>query len=312
MRDLIIIGGGAAGLSAAMYALSKQLDVLLIAKNIGGKAGWQRRIAGQRVGEPDPAEATVRLFADRLTAEVGHTMHDTVERVTKADEGFVVETSQHGPQRALAVIIATGVTPVPLDAPGALDLVGYGLGYSTATHAHLLAGKTVAAIGTTRRLLRGVNELSRIARKVYLISPVINGLMTPQGMAIQNRVNVEVLDHYQVKQIHGSFQVQAVDVTHNAITRHLEVDAVFVDLGLHPNSTLVRDLVRVDLSGFIHVDADGATSVPGLYAAGDVTDAIGEQILIAVGQGARAAVSAYDYLLSEPAYLRADGIRLEA
>ncbi|HEU4323657.1 MAG TPA: NAD(P)/FAD-dependent oxidoreductase [Roseiflexaceae bacterium] len=312
MRDLIIIGGGAAGLSAAMYALSKQIDVLLIAKNIGGKAGWQRRIAGQHVGEPDPAEATVRLFADRLTAEVGHTMHDTVERVSKAEEGFVVETTQHGPLRALAVIVATGVTPVALDAPGAPDLVGYGLGYSTATHAHLLAGKTVAAIGTTSRLLRGVNELSRIAHKVYLISPVINGLMTPQGLAIQNRPNVEVLEHYQVRKIHGLFQVQAVDVTCDAITRHLEVDAVFVDLGLHPNSAAVRDLAHVDLSGFIHVDADGATSVPGLYAAGDVTDAIGEQILIAVGQGARAAVSAYDYLLNEPAYLRSDAVRLEA
>lgn len=306
MRDMIIIGGGASGLSAAMYALSKQLDVLLIAKNIGGKAGWQRRVAGQRTSELDPAETTVRLFADRLTGEVGHGMHDTVTHVTKVDGHFEVETSQHGIHKALTVIVATGVTPVALDAPGASELVGYGLGYSTATYAHMLAGKTVAAIGTTRRLLRGVNELSRIAAKVYLISPVINGLMTPQGLAIQNRNNVEVLEHYQVKQVVGTFQVEAVEVTREAVTRHLDVDAVFVDLGLHPNSAMVRELVHTDLTGFIKVEADGATSVAGLYASGDVTTAIGEQILIAVGQGARAAQSAYDYLLEQPAYLRTD------
>jgi len=309
MRDLIIVGGGAAGLSAAMYALSKQLDVLLIAKNIGGKVGWRRRVAGQRTGDLDPAEATVRLFADRLTGEVGHGMHDTVAKISKLEGHFEVETAQHGVQRALTVIVASGVTPVALDAPGASELVGYGLGYSTATYAHLLADKTVAAIGTTRRLLRGVSELSRIARKVYLISPVINGLMTPRGLAIQNRPNVEVLDHFQVKQVIGTFRVEALEVVREALTRRLDVDAVFVDLGLHANSSMVRGLAQTDLSGFIKVDEECAASVAGLYAAGDVTTAIGEQILIAVGQGARAAQTAYDYLLEQPAYLRSSEVQ---
>jgi thioredoxin reductase len=176
--------------------------------------------------------------------------------------------------------------------------LGYGLGYSATTHAHLLEGKTAAVIGTTVRALRGAAELARTARQVYLIAPDATGLTTPTALALCKRPNVEALAGYQVQQIVGVTNVQELVVAREDETRRLRVDAAFVDLGLAPNSMMVRPIVQTDLDGFIWVDDRNATTQPGLFAAGDVTTAFGEQVLIAIGEGARAALSAYDYLLA--------------
>jgi thioredoxin reductase (NADPH) len=301
MRDVIIIGGGAAGLTAALYALDKRLDVLLISQAIGGKAGWHRRVVGEQAVGGDTGEAAVNLLLRRMNTWRGHTMRDTVTQVRKIDEGFEVETATHGIQKGRTAILATGVTPIALDVPGAKELLGYGLGYSTATHAHLTMGKTVAVIGATPHALRGLHELVRTAKQVYLIIESTEGLTTPLGIAVRYLPNVDVLEGYQVIEVQGAFQVEALVVTRAGQTRRLEVDAAFVDLGLRPNSACVAHLPLIDRAGFIEVDDGGATALPGLFAAGDATTAFGEQLLVAIGQGARAAVSAYDYLLARPA-----------
>jgi len=201
------------------------------------------------------------------------------------------------------VIVATGASPIALDVPGAEELVGLGLGYSVTTHAHLLAGRNVAVIGATVRALRGVAELARSATQIYLIAPDATGMTTPLARALRDRSNVEFLAGYTVKKITGPFNVGALIVEHDGHSRWLKVDAAFVDLGLRPNSGLVRRIVQTDPDGFIWVDDHNATTLPGLFAAGDVTTAFGEQIMIAIGDGARAALSAYDYLLPYlPAY----------
>jgi thioredoxin reductase len=300
MRDVIIIGGGAAGLTAALYALDKRLDALLISEAIGGKAGWHRRVVGEQAAGGDTGEAAINLLLRRINTWPGHTMRDAVTQVRKVDEGFEVETVTHGILKGRAAILATGVTPIALDVPGAKELLGYGLGYSTATHAHLTSGKTVAVIGATSRALRGLHELVRTARQVYLIVESTQGLTTPLGIAVRYHPNVDVLEGYQVIEVQGAFQVEALMITRVGQTRRLEVDVAFVDLGLRPNSECLATLDVTDRTGFVEVDDDSATAVPGLFAAGDVTTAIGEQLLIAVGQGARAAVSAYDYLLARP------------
>lgn len=198
------------------------------------------------------------------------------------------------------MIVATGATPTPLDVSGARELLGYGLGYSATTHAHLLEGKAAAVIGTTVRALRGAAELAQRASRVYLIAPDATGMTTPLAQALRKRPNVEALAGYQVQQIVGVTNVQELIVAREDEIRHLRVDAAFVDLGLMPNSMMVRPIVQTDLDGFIWVDDRNATTLPGLFAAGDVTTAFGEQVLIAIGEGARAALSAYDYLLARP------------
>jgi thioredoxin reductase len=122
----------------------------------------------------------------------------------------------------------------------------------------------------------------------------------PLALALRQRPNVELLAGYQVQAIVGSIGVTQVGVAHDGGTRRLDVDAAFVDLGVVPNNTMVRRIAQTDLDGFIWVDDRNATTQPGLFAAGDVTTAFGEQVLIAIGEGARAALSAYDHLLARP------------
>jgi thioredoxin reductase len=298
MYDLIIIGGGAAAASAAVYALGKQLDFLVIYEELG-KAGRTQRLDGEIGEEFLPGADAIRLFERQVVTHAGRTLRDRVTEVAKVAGDFHVTTRHHGVHESRALIVATGATPIALDVPGAKALLGYGLGYSITTHAHILAGKSVAVIGTTVRALRGVIELSRTAAQIYLVAPDATGLETPLAGAIRQRPKVTILDGYEVQEIVGRSGVEQLVVARDGQVRHLLVDAAFVDLRLMPNSGVVRQIVQTDIDGFIWVDDRNATTLPGLFAAGDVTTAFGEQILIAIGEGARAALSAYDYLLPQ-------------
>jgi thioredoxin reductase len=298
MHDLIIIGGGPAALSAASYALNKQLDVLLIYEKLGGKAGTPQHLHGQSGERAAPGAEAAHLLEREITAQPEHMLCDRVSSVLTTEGGFRVATQDHGIYESRVVIVATGTTPRMLDLPGARELLGQGLGYSATTHAHLVAGKQVAVIGTTTRALRGAAELARTAARVYLIAPDAAGLDTPLAHTLQQRPNLEALPGYQVKAVNGPFNVESVVVERGDEHRWLRVEAAFVDLGLIPNSSVVRQLVRLDPAGYIWVDERNATSLAGLFAAGDVTTGFGEQVLIAIGDGARAALSAYDYLLA--------------
>jgi thioredoxin reductase len=240
----------------------------------------------------------VRAFERYVSIRAGRTLRDHVIEVSKVANGFQVATQRHGAFAATAVLVTTGATPVRLAVPGARELLNQGLSYSATTHAHLLIGKTTAVIGANERALRGMSELARVAAKVYLIAPDSDDLATAMAAALRRRPNVEVFAGYEVREIVGSANVEELVLERAGDCRRLRVDAAFVDLGLAPNSACVRRLVRTDGSGAIWVDERMATTVPGLFAAGDVTTSFGEQILIAIGDGARAALSAYDYLLA--------------
>jgi thioredoxin reductase len=323
MYDLIVIGGGAAALSATAYALGKQLSVLMIYENLGGKAGnriYLRAPAESEVdylvghilvhlalGETTPigeaqyaGEAAVKLFERQIQTRSGAALQDRVTAITQTAEGFMVETAANGAHESTAVLLATGVTPRALAAPGAEQYLGYGLGYSPTTHARALANKAVAVIGTSVRALRGAAELSRSASKVTLIPLAPIDLSSALLDSLQLRSNVEVLENYHLVALEGDHHLERVIVERHGQRRAVPVDAAFADLGLIPNSELVRDLVDTDEEGFIVVDERNGTSLPGLFAAGDVTTGFGEQVLIAIGDGARAALGTYDYLLTRP------------
>jgi thioredoxin reductase (NADPH) len=299
MQDLIIIGGGPAALSATVYALGKQLNTLMIYEKLGGKAGTEQHLRGQSGAGATPSVEAAHMLERAVAAQPECVLCDCVTSVSTIEAGFQITTQDHGTYQSRAVIVATGTTPRMLDIPGARELLGQGLGYSATTHAHLVAGKQVAVIGTTARALRGAAELAHTAARVYLVAPEAAGLDTPLAQALQRRPNLEVLADYRVKAVNGPFNVESVVVEHGHEHRWLRVDAAFVDLGLLPNSGFVQQLVRLDSDGFICVDARNATSLAGLFAAGDVTTGVGEQIFIAIGDGARAALSAYDYLLAQ-------------
>ncbi len=225
-------------------------------------------------------------------------MHDVVTSVACTNGIFHVATARHGLQQSKAVLIATGVTPQPLDVPGVEHLLGYGLGYSVVTHAHLLAGQTIALIGATPRACRDVAMLARTSAHVYWVGEGIADLRNASD-DIADMPNVDMLDGFKVTAIEGTFHVSGVVIERAGMQRQLPVDAAFIDGELRPNLDFLHCPARTDSHGFICVDEAGVTSEPGLFAAGDATTAIGEHILVALGQGARAAASAYRYILAQ-------------
>lgn len=305
MYDLLILGGGPAALAAAMYAQGKQLDTLVICETVGGKAGSRQRLVGQLGDEYLAGEEAVQAFERRIMHS-DRVLHDRATSVSRQDQVFHVTTEQHGTFESAAVILATGAAPIELHVPGAREFLGQGLGYSVTTHAQLVIGKTVAIIGNTLRALRGATEVAQTAAQVFLIVPDASLLSAPLAQVLRQHPRVRIFAGAHVDEVAGGFNVEEVVITYAGSVTRLAVDAAFVDLGLHANSGPVRALLELDPGQFVGIDERNATAVPGLFAAGDVTTAFGEQTLIAIGEGAKAALSAYDYVLERKALYPAE------
>lgn len=299
MNEILIVGGGPAALAAGTFALGKGLDFSIIMTEPGGWAGWRQTIVGQLGDEYLAGEEAVKPLEHRMLASSA-VLHDRVTRITQAGPAFEVSMEQHGTARSRTVIMATGARPNEFMVPGAHEFMGHGLAYSVATHAHIVAGKTVAVVGQTMRALRGAAELATTAEHVLLLTPSNANIMaSPLAHVLQQRPNVSMLFDAQVQALHGGQQLEEIAIAQHGTTRTLAVDAVFADLGLHANSGPVHELLDLAPGQFIDIDEHKATAVAGLFAAGDVTTQRGEQIMIALGDGARAALSAYEYLLAE-------------
>jgi thioredoxin reductase len=299
MHDLIIIGGGPAGLAAAAYALGKKLDVMLVCAGFGGKASERQYLARQGGRVHLIGEESFTEILRTVAAHPTHILDASVTHMVKYDEMFHVTTNRATLQ-APAVILATGAQPATLGVDNEQLLVGHGLGYSVATHARLAAGREVAVVGSTTRALRGVAELVQMARHVVLVAPTPGELGSLLGRRLRADPRVDILDGYSVVAVESNAgAVQAIMVSQGDIARRLPVQAVFVALGLVPNTDMVSRLVTLDENGFVVVDDRNRTSRPGLFAAGDVTSSISEQVMIAIGEGVRAAQSAYDYILAQ-------------
>jgi thioredoxin reductase (NADPH)/alkyl hydroperoxide reductase subunit F len=272
---------------------------MLLCAELGGKAGARQQLADQVEREYLVGEETYKALWQKIASQPKQIVDDYVIGIFKRKQLFHVLT-ERATLHAAAVIIATGARPTQLGIAHEHELIGHGLGYSITTHAHLAAGRDVAVVGSTARALRGVAELLHIATRVVLIAPFRGVLNSALGQRLRADRRVDLLEGYTVTEIESSAgAVHAIQVTRNDRTQRLPVQAVFVDLGLVPNSQMVRQLVQLDERGFILIGDQNQTSLPGLFAAGDVTSATCEQIMIAIGAGARAAQSAYEYILAE-------------
>jgi len=298
MYDLVIIGGGPAGLTAAIYAIRKRLNVFLISHDLGGKTNYrlelpdmdtQQVIRGADVVEKFWRELDYLEFARRL---------ERVVKVEKKDDIFTIATENWETLQARSVILATGSHVKALGIPGEDKYVGRGVTYSALSYAPLFLGRTAAVIGDGDRALRAVTELAVVAKTVHLVAHTARPLETPLVRRLATKMQVVVWEGYFAKEIRGDkYARQLLIETPEGAQSELEVDGVFVETGLIPNTEAVAGLVEVDAKGRVIIDRINRTSCPGLFAAGDVTDAFAEQVLIAVGEGAKAAFSAYDYLL---------------
>jgi len=301
MYDLIIIGGGPAGLTATIYAVRKHVDVLLITKDIGGKANYRMQMPDIRRCLVIRGEEVVSRFANEVDYLDFARVFDGVVDIEQIDDAFTVRTESGERQAAKAIILATGAMPRFMRIPGEEHFIGRGLSYSAVSYAPLFRERATVVVGDGALALRAAAELAFAANAVTLVAPTRGELDSPLGRRLMASPNVAILEGAEPIEVKGDEFARELVVFHDGEERSVKGDAIFVELGLVPESKLAKDLVKLDPDGRIEVDQKNRTSTPGLFAAGDVTTAPAEQILIAVGEGAKAALTAYQYLLSLPA-----------
>jgi alkyl hydroperoxide reductase subunit F len=298
MYDLIIIGGGPAGLTAMIYAIRKRLNALLVSKDLGGKTMWRLELPWVEEYQVIKGLEVVNKFKSELEYLSFARHMEAVDKVEKREQGFCVITKGGGELMAKAVIVATGSKQERLGVPGEKEFLMRGLCYSALSYAPLFIDRKTAVIGDSELALRSTAELATVAKHVTLVGASAETLKSALGEKVKNSPNVTILEKYQVTEVKGDrFAERLVVRSPQGESQEIEAEGTFIELGLVPNSQMVADLVKLDSQGRICVDCFCRTNVPGIFAAGDVTDTFAEQVLIAVGEGAKAALSAYDYLL---------------
>lgn len=298
MYDLIIIGGGPAGLTAAIYAIRKRLNLLLISKDLGGKTNYRLTLPWVEDYQVIKGLEIVNKFRTELEYLDFARHMESVEQVEARNEHFIVTTKGGAALESKAVILATGTRQVRMDVPGEKEYTMKGLCYSALSYAPLFIDRSVMVIGDADLALRSVGELATVAREVTMVCTDDRSLDSPLGHKLQQAQNVKIVTGNEVVEVQGDEYARKLILKngHGTLTEY-SADGMFVEKALRPNTGMVNGMVTLDKQGRIVIDSACRTNVPGLFAAGDVTNSYAEQVLVAVGEGAKAALSAYEYLL---------------
>ncbi len=301
--DLIIIGGGPAGLAAAAYGLHAQLSVALIAPDLGGKVTYPFALRDMPARDTVWGASLVRELEMRVRNNLDHHINADVKQLERLPDGrFSLTLSAGAPVAARAVVLATGARPQRLYVPGESEYWGRGVSFSAISHAPFFTDRTVAVIGAGARAVNAVLTLAPIARQIYFIVARAQELQnTPASALALNHPKVLAFRNWEVQQIEGDEFVRSIDlVGGNGEIRRLDVEGVFVQFGLLPSNSLVRDIVALNEEGHVMINQRCETSVPGLFAAGDLTNINAEQVPVSLGEGAKAALTAWEYLARNP------------
>jgi len=289
-------------MTAAVYAARKKMDALILTKNVGGMAAWSAGIENYMGFSLIPGPELMAKFEEQVEEFGIPIEYKEAERVTKEDGFFSISIAGGESIEAKSVIVATGRSPRRLNIPGEKEFVGRGVTYCATCDAPLFAKMDVAVLGGGNAALGAAEQLTKIANKVYIIS--IAGWSADP--VIQERVlqakNIEAYKGYDILAIEGRNYVEKIRVRSRKTGEEVElpVRGVFFEIGSEPNTDMVKDLVQLDEKKEIIVDCNNRTNVEGLFAAGDVTNAPQKQIIVAAGEGAKAALSAYDYVIRLP------------
>ena len=294
--DLIIIGAGPAGITAAVYAARKKMDILVITKDIGGQASWSGDIQNytgyQFISGPELAikfEEHMRKFDFEIKE------NEEVIEVTSRNENLFIKTGKDNYQ-AKTVIVASGKRSRELGVPGEQEFKNKGLTYCATCDGPLFSERDVAVIGGGNSALDAALQLIKIANRIYIINFTDNltGDAIMQDKARADK-KVSIFNNSQVKEILGDAFVQAIKIEEDKEEKTLDVQGIFVEIGLIPNSDFAVDLEKNERKEIV-VNQRNETNLPGVFAAGDVTNVPEKQIIIAAGEGAKAVLSAFRYL----------------
>lgn len=297
--DVAIIGSGPAGMTAAVYTARKKLKLAIITKDIGGQVAWTLGIENYPSYQYITGRELTSKFQEQVQQYPVPIIFDEAKEIKRYGDGFTINTAGGRSVEARTVIIATGKRSRELGVPNEKSLVGHGVSYCSTCDGPLFGGKKVAICGGSNSAISAAIDMSAVATRVFVVSRSpwkADAILVEKADQMRN---VEKKVGYDVLEILGDKVAKGLRIRDKKTGKEevLDVQGVFVEIGLDPNSELVKGFLRVNERNEIIVDSMCKTDVPGVYAAGDVTTVHEKQIVVAAGEGAKAALSAYEYLL---------------
>jgi len=297
--DLIIVGAGPAGITAAIYAARQKINFLLVSIDLGGQMVWSSEVDNYP-GIPDVSGIEmVQRFQKHIKDYNINVTQEEVFKVGKKGNSCFVKTKK-GLYESKSILIASGKKPRKLNVPGEEKFLGKGVNYCATCHAPLYKDKIVAVAGGGNSGLEGALFLSKYAKKIYLIEAMekLRGESYLKDKILKEK-KIEILLGAKIKEVKGNKEVNLL-VYEKQGEKEIKIDGIFVEVGLISKADFT-DVQKnrwgeIMLFRSTKTHEENMTSVPGIFAAGDVTDVPAKQIIAAAGEGCKAALASFDYI----------------
>ncbi|MFA4848480.1 MAG: Uxx-star family glutaredoxin-like (seleno)protein [Methanoregula sp.] len=299
--DVVIVGAGPAGLTAGVYCSRKMLNTIIISENIGGQALESWAIENYMGYRMITGEDLMKKFEEQVRTLHTRLELDRVISIAKHDGLFTISTAAGNTIKTKAVILTQGNRPRKLGVANEEQYLGRGLSICSTCDGPLYKGKQVAVVGGGNSALQTAVEMSDIALSVSLIVRSTIRADPVYLEKLKEKKNITVYTGSHVSALQGEKFLSGITIKdEQGKEQTISLDGVFIEIGWLPNTDMVENLVQLNEKKEIIVDINGHTSIPGIYAAGDVTSVKSKQIVIAAGDGAKAALEAFEYILKSP------------
>jgi thioredoxin-disulfide reductase len=299
--DVIIIGGGPAGITAGIYASRQKMNAIVITKEFGGQI--TRKVTPVQ-NWPGTLEITgpelIKNFQKHLRKQKIDIERDEVSKIKKVKDHFYITTKSKNHFKSYSVIIATGADPRPLEVPGEKEYIGKGVSYCPLCDGPLFYNKNVVVVGGGNSALEAVLLLTKYTKSVTILESQdkLNAFKDLQDKAMATK-KVKVITGVKILDIEGDGTVEKIvyEDKINKGKQELAIDGIFIEIGNQPATSFLKDLVDFSKKDEIKINPKTCeTRTKGLFACGDVTDVFPKQIVVAAGEGSKATVNAFNYV----------------
>lgn len=299
MYDVFIIGGGAAGMSAAIYTCRKKLKTAIVTVDIGGQTNLAKRIENYPGVDSQHGYSLMKKFLEQAVKLGSELIYGRAVKIEKTDNGFKTTLSNNKEYESKTIILALGKVPKALGIPGEEKFVGKGVIITSSFDSINYKGKEVAVIGGGNSALEAALDLSEHAKKVYLIHRRDEFRADEITIEkIKQKENVKLILNHIPIEIKGNKEPEILtiqDINNNEL-KELRISNIFVEIGLMTDSSLVKHLVKTNEKNEVIVNEKCETSQPGIYAAGDITQTPYKQTIVSAGEGVKAALEVHKHL----------------
>ena len=300
--EVIVVGGGASGLTAGMFTARRGYKTLIISQDVGGQAATTPDIENYPGMETVNGLDLMKKFKAQAEKFGAAFSLDTVTAIQESAPGMYSVTAATQTVLAPVVILAFGLSHRHLNVPGEEKLSGHGLLYCSICEAHYYKGKDVVVVGGGSSAVQAATTLSHLAKRVTLLN--VNEHLTAEAITIQRmteKENIKVIAQAETKEILGDDHVTGIRILHKDTQQQEDIptDVVFVEIGYMAKAEWVKGFVDTDQRGQVKISPNCETSKPGIFAAGDITTITFKQVIISAGEGAKAALEADQFLLAK-------------